>query len=189
MSTSEPTKPARTGCSSSNVSEGAAAGIGVGAFFFGLFIALLVVLIIRRHTRDRTRRTPDREPSSFSILDELPQPRPREHLKQEMLSFETSIKNYVDNFYHNKALPANQVLDERQLGALVEDASRGRMWADLLINPEKRDIALRAFVANVIFMRIDPNGSAITTLLPPEVVTCYHHALAKKRARRKIRFC
>lgn len=106
-----------------------------------------------------------------------------------MMSFDTSIKNYVDNFYHDRALPASQVLDERQLGALVEDAGRGRMWADLLINPEKRDIVLRAFVANVIFKRIDPNGNAMTTLLPPEVATCYHHALAKTKAHRTIGFC
>jgi hypothetical protein len=172
--------------SNPKVSAGAAAGIGVGAFCFGLLLALLVQLVIWIRTRNSGRRTRKRESSSFSILDELPQPRPHEGLKQEMMSFETSIKNYVDNFYHDKALAAGQTLDERQLGALVGDAGHGRMWAERLTDPVKRDIALRAFIAKVIFMRIDPTGNATTTLLPAEVVTCYHHALNKTKGRRKI---
>lgn len=112
------------------------------------------------------------------MLDYLPQGIGHKELRQEFSQLETQIKTFVVNFFHARPVDARTVNTDKLLAVLGgADDHTGNQWSTQLRDTTNRRIALRIYIAKVLWARVDPRGVAETTLLPVDVVRCYQAAL------------
>ncbi|KAI1144358.1 hypothetical protein F5Y05DRAFT_407754 [Hypoxylon sp. FL0543] len=168
-----------------SVSQGAAAGIGIGCAIAGAVIVLAVFLLPRVFRRRPKRKSliPLHITSHTSgVLDDLPQAIAHEELKREFSQIETQIKNFVSNFFQLQSVSAKDI-DDDKLRTLMGTGGGGTgniQWSTQLRDKSTRSVMLRSYVARVLLTHIDPRGVADTSLLPTDMVRCYQAALIGK---------
>lgn len=175
------------------MSREAVAGIGVGTAIIGALISSSIFIFFGyRNRRRRHSRRQGKSPAidnisaaggtTFADLDGLPQPIAHEELKQSFTAVETDIDNYINNFFDHRR-PAKATLDNQALTALVgyPGVDNKSQWSQLLTDPDTRALALKSFIARVLFARIDPDGDPHTTLLPAGVVSTYRSMIPSQR--------
>ncbi|KAI1845202.1 hypothetical protein JX266_008749 [Neoarthrinium moseri] len=167
------------------VSPGVTAAVAIICTIVGAAIASIIFLILRRRSKSSSHSSQSPalpQQSSRKLFDELPQSVDHHELRTDIANLETSIKNFVDNFFHDGLLQEVN-LNNTAFTTLTtwtpSVSSKG--WSSLLIDTRTRSTALRALIARAIFDRIRPTGDPKTTLLPPGVVECYTSMISKRK--------
>lgn len=163
-------------------SSGAVAGIAIGCTIASVVIVSAVFLLVQRVHRRPPNLNPI--PLSMRVLDYLPQGMGHKELRQEFSQLETQIKTYVVNFFHDRPVHATTVNADKLLAMLGgADDHSSNQWSTQLCDTSNnnRSIALRMYIARVLWARVDPRGVPDTTLLPVEVIHCYQAALLENR--------
>ncbi|KAI0108172.1 hypothetical protein F4814DRAFT_427050 [Daldinia grandis] len=167
-------------------SSGAVAGIAIGCASASAAIVFAAFLLLHRrrlNPKPTTLKpvTSSPVPRTGDVLDYLQQGMGHKELRQEFSRLETQIKTFVANFFHAQPVDATTLDDNKiyaMLGATDDtDNHSSSQWPAQLCDTPNRRIALRAYIARVIWARVDPGGVAETTLLPVDAVRCYRVAL------------
>ncbi|KAF2106558.1 hypothetical protein BDV96DRAFT_330258 [Lophiotrema nucula] len=179
------------------LSNGAVAGVAIGCLLVGALLAgFLVWFCLGRYKRKQHAR--DHEGSALAFLprektaavvkaqsvesgspiskvldNALPQPSEDKAISGEIAKLESSVKNHVQSYYHNRSISPG-LLDLDDLHALGNNLpiSTGTL-STLLGHPETRDIALRFVIAWVMISRMELYSDPDTTFLPPEIARCF----------------
>ena len=99
-------------------------------------------------------------------------------LSSVMLDFDIDgfVANYVTGIpsMPNKMLPVEETFfDEDQLVRLAGEPINGGTWSESISNLETRPGAIKCFLAQFFFKRMDPLSDVEENLLPPEISTFY----------------
>ncbi|KAI1410290.1 hypothetical protein F5Y13DRAFT_168122 [Hypoxylon sp. FL1857] len=161
-------------------SPGAVAGIAIGCAIASAAIVSAVFLLVHRRLPNLKPVTLSPVPRAEGFLDHLPQGIGHKELRQEFSQLETKIKTFVSNFFHDRPVHVGAVDTDRihdVLGAADDNSSS--QWSTQLCDTAHRGIMLRAYIARVLWARVDSRGEAERSLLPVDVVRCYQAALLR----------
>lgn len=103
-------------------------------------------------------------------IDDLPQPIAHDNLRGDLSQLEVAIKNFVDNYFHRETVSRHD-FREPSLMNLAGEAKAGKPWSSSLASSETRTIALRCFIAQVIFKCMALESDPALSLLPPCVLS------------------
>ncbi|KAM5346960.1 hypothetical protein ACJ41O_009965 [Fusarium nematophilum] len=98
---------------------------------------------------------------------------------EEGVRFHRHIDNLVDNFirgmYDASPMPSipDSTFDEDQLVRLAGEPVNGGTWSESISSLETRPRAIKCFLAQLLFRRMDPHCPVDENLLPPEIAACY----------------
>lgn len=171
------------------------AGISIACTIVGIALGLVISFIAFRHKmNNRFNNSPLRAntamrnvPGSTSYdLDGLPQETGHDTLRHTVSGLEISIKNFVHEFFHNQPL-SHRELDDGTIVDLLDVGIGDRqalIWPSQLKTTQNRSTALKSYLARVLFSRIDPYGNPETSLLPEEMLRCYHGMLFEEAQNR-----
>ncbi|KAI7780712.1 hypothetical protein LA080_015609 [Diaporthe eres] len=172
------------------LTDGQVAGVSIGCTFLGIVLGLVISFIVFRRKRrgrvnngalwaDSKLRT---VPGNTSYdLDGLPQELGHDTLRNTISGLEISIKNFVHEFFHNQPL-SHRELDDGTIVDLLDVRMVDRqalIWPRKLKTSQDRSTTLKAYLARVLFSRIDPSSNPETSLLPGEMLRCYHELLSE----------
>ncbi|KAJ4310310.1 hypothetical protein N0V84_011027 [Fusarium piperis] len=124
---------------------------------------------LARRRPDPVRDTVRRFPARMDTLQGLGDIR-------EAVHFENCIRSLVDLFklpQHCQPHVPESLFDEDELVRLAGKPINGGTWSESISNKATRASALKCFLAQFIFKRINPNGPPQESLLPPEIASCY----------------
>lgn len=167
------------------------AGISIACTIVGVALGLVISFIVFRHKKRNSFNNsamwantalpyvPGR--TSYD-LDGLPQETGHDTLRHTVSGLEISIKNFVHEFFHNQPL-THRELDNGAILDLLDvgtDDRQASIWPRKLKTSQNRSTALKSYLARVLFSRIDPNGNPETSLLPGEMLRCYHGLLPEE---------
>lgn len=173
------------------VPDGQVAGISIACTIVGIALGVVISFIaFRRKKSNRFNNNPPRPntamrnvPGSASCdLDGLPQETGHDTLRHTVSGLEISIKNFVHEFFHNQPL-SHRELDDGTIVDLLDVGLGDRqalIWPSQLKNSQNRSTALKSYLARVLFSRINPYGNPETSLLPEEMLRCYHGLLLEE---------
>lgn len=185
----EATKP--TGSSAprnDRLTDGQVAGVSIACTVLGILLGLVISFVVFRRKRrsranngavwaDTKLRT---VPGNTSYdLDGLPQEAGHDTLRNTVSGLEISMKNFVHEFFHSQPL-SHRELDDGTIIDLLDGRMGDRqalIWPRKLKTSQNRSTTLKAYLARVLFSRIDPSGNPETSLLPEEMLRCYHELL------------
>ncbi|KAK7952667.1 uncharacterized protein PG986_008395 [Apiospora aurea] len=182
--------------SSGGYSHGAIAGVGIGCAVGGALLLFLVWFMASRsgkYSALRGTSRPRLHPATISPaprrhqvpsvdidLDELPQEAPHDELRRNLSQIETAIKNWVLQFFQEP--PSATGRDNRQYQELLslllpaqtgKDSAEVLHWFRQVHDKKPGTIFLRAYVARLLFERVNPGGNPEHTILPRRVLCFY----------------
>ncbi|KAG4428756.1 hypothetical protein IFR05_015758 [Cadophora sp. M221] len=175
------------------LSNGAAAGVGIGGAIAGAVIAGLIFLFLfARYKKRRQQHESNafvshlpnynsdvgRQEKGFStptksglIVSELPQPAEDDAIVGALSRLRDNIKNHAQSFYTTSPV-SPQSLNQTVLNEIANDIGTPvSKLQNLLVTPSSRISALRLCIAWIILSRCDGQGSLNTSLLPEEAAT------------------
>ncbi|KAH7071273.1 hypothetical protein BKA63DRAFT_535217 [Paraphoma chrysanthemicola] len=188
-----PTTAILVGGGKKGLSDGAAAGIGVGCLIAGALIAGLIFWFCcgkRRRSRARdyeassTALVPREKgfhaqatsvgsgsPGVSPISGALPLPLEDKAITGEVSKISNSIKNHIQSYYHTGRVSSG-ALDLDEIQAIGDDMpiSAGTL-STLLGNTGTREIALRFCIAWVVCNRLQTSANPSMSFLPAELAT------------------
>lgn len=100
------------------------------------------------------------------------------HLMEELFAFEFDIEQLVagcivaQKWGQLPQVPESS-FNEDQLVRLAGEPVNGGTWSESLSNIKKRPAAIKCFLAQYLFRRMDPLCNVEENLLPPEIATLY----------------
>jgi hypothetical protein len=96
---------------------------------------------------------------------------------KEAESFEYQFGNFTRVFFgrglHGKPDVPESLFDESELVRLAGEPVNGGTWSQSISNVSTRDPAIRCFLAQVVYKRMQPTCPVDDCLLPPEISSCY----------------
>lgn len=173
------------------LSDGQVAGISIACTIVGVALGLVISFIVFRHKKNNgfnksplwTNTALRTVPGKTSYdLDGLPQETGHDTLRLTVSGLEISMKNFVHEFFHNQPL-SHRELDDDAIVDLLDVGIGDRqalVWPRKLRTSQNRSTAIRSYLARVLFSRIDPNGNPEISLLPEEMLRCYHGLLPEQ---------
>lgn len=173
------------------LSDGQVAGISIACTIVGIALGLVIGFIVfRRKKSNRFNNSAvwantamGNVPGNTSYdLDGLPQETGHDTLRHTVSGLEISMKNFVHEFFHNQPL-SHRELDDGTIVDLLDVGIGDRqalIWPSQLKTIQNRSTALKSYLARVLFARIDPYGNPETSLLPEEMLRCYHGLLLEE---------
>ncbi|PQE28127.1 hypothetical protein CJF30_00010228 [Rutstroemia sp. NJR-2017a BBW] len=115
----------------------------------------------------------------FSPVERLDDSQFRRHMQ----NLEELIHQHVENHYHNRAYTGRQEdlkVALTRCGYTDQSEPSSQTMAALLVNPSKRNTAIRSLLASVILKAVDLKNGPEDSLLP-DVITQFYHMIPKKR--------
>lgn len=161
-----------------------AIGIGVVVGFAGSLILIALALGIYRIISTYHHRATAMEPQPSPAVVVLPPDAIKEMNigvheipELEAESFEYQFGNFTWVFFgrglHGKPDVPESLFDESELVRLAGEPVNGGTWSQSISNVSTRDPAIRCFLAQVVYKRMQPTCPVDDCLLPPEVSSCY----------------
>ncbi|KAM5348915.1 hypothetical protein ACJ41O_008738 [Fusarium nematophilum] len=198
--------------SSPGQSLGTAQGIGIGVvvgFVGALLLAAMVVYIIRADrfpgnavisklkATFRPPQKPRPDPLDAAVATTRAcDPRVR-NLPERMSPFgsarqiethsvgrwelDSHVSSFILGDQHPSPIPES-VFDEDQLVSLAGEPVNGGTWSGSFSNAATRRPAMKCFLAQVLFRRMDPLCAVEENLLPPEISTFYQYIFRLEKA-------
>lgn len=170
------------------LSGGQVAGVSIACTLVGIVLGLVISFVVFRHKRrSRSKNSAllagttlrDVPYNTSYDLEGLPQETGHDTLRNTISGLEISIKNFVHEFFHNQPL-SHRELDDGAIVGLLDGEMGDRQamtWPRKLRTSQNRSMTLKAYLARVLFSRIDPSGNPEISLLPEEMLRCYHELL------------
>jgi hypothetical protein len=178
---------------STGLSNGAAAGVGIGCAFVGALLASLIAFFIfhrkmghRFYSEDQlatdgvgyihqdknatsTTVTPVKGGVVSNIDRLLPQPAEDDEIIGGLSKIRDGIKNHVQNYYHNSPV-SSKMIDESNLLELSKATKLStHEILTLLLNPATRILTIRLLLAEMILSRCVGGSDGQSSFLPSEV--------------------
>ncbi|KAI8713365.1 hypothetical protein NCS52_01280800 [Fusarium sp. LHS14.1] len=162
-----------------------AIGIGVVVGFAGSLILIALALGIYRIISTYHHRATAMEPQPSPAVVVLPPDAIKEMNigvheipeLEEAESFEYQFRNFTWVFFgrglHGKPDVPESLFDESELVRLAGEPVNGGTWSQSISNVSTRDPAIRCFLAQVVYKRMQPTCPVDDCLLTPEVSSCY----------------
>jgi hypothetical protein len=103
--------------------------------------------------------------------------------RRHMQNLEELIHQHVENHYHSRPYTGRLVELEAALtgcGYTDQTEPSTQTMANLLVNPAKRNTAIRSLLASVILKAVDLRNGPENSLLP-DVITQFYHMIPKNR--------
>jgi len=171
------------------LSNGAAAGVGIGCAIGGAILALIAIALFtqcrKRRPNDisniayqntpQAKASDDYESKSTSVIPLVDVPIERaddSQIKKSLTDLNELINQHVENHYHNQTFTGQPAGLERELskcgfnGAGSESAG---YMASILIDPRTRGAGIRKLIAYVILAHSQPNAPKLLSLLPGSI--------------------
>lgn len=96
---------------------------------------------------------------------------------KEAVHFDHSIEGFATSFFGRRFQPkpdvSESLFDESELVRLAGEPTNGGTWSKSISNVSTRVPAIRCFLAQVAFKRMQPTCPVDDCLLPPEISSCY----------------
>lgn len=108
--------------------------------------------------------------SAIYGIDDLPQPIAHDTLRGDWSKLEGGIKTFVDNYFHRETV-SKHGFTESSLMDLAGEAKGGKPWSSILASSETRKVALRCFIAQVIFKSMALDSDPARAILPSCVLS------------------
>jgi hypothetical protein len=181
------------------VSNGAAAGIGIGCAVAGAVIAVIIFALFTRSRRGRRnisnnsyentlqKESGDADYKSTNVISMTDIPLERvddSQIKKSMTDMNELIDQHVLNHYHNQPFHGQQIDLEMAVSNCgldgVGDLSTGYM-ASVLMNPRTRSAGIRRLIAYAILEHSQPGADESTSLLPGNIAGVSRTMLRVKR--------
>jgi hypothetical protein len=181
------------------VSNGAAAGIGIGCAVAGAVIAVIIFALFTRSRRGRRnisnntyentlqKESGDVDYKSANVISMTDIPLERaddSQIKKSMTDMNELIDQHVLNHYHNQPFHGQQIDLEMAVANCgldgVGDLSTGYM-ASVLMNPRTRSAGIRRLIAYIILEHSQPGADESTSILPGNITGVSRTMLQVKR--------
>jgi hypothetical protein len=185
-----PTDPQQTingGNGDRSLSGGAVAGVAIGCLIAGAAIAAIVLVLLFRRRRNKqaagfvqhhlpyngTHAGTEKAPIvttaavASSIDNLIPQPVEDEAITKEVSRLRDNIKNHVRTYYRFDPVGHIDIPHAQLAGLAAATGISTAILAESLLNPAKRDSALRLYLAWAILSRCE--GNRLPSLLPGEI--------------------
>ncbi|WAO86283.1 Hypothetical protein NCS54_00355500 [Fusarium falciforme] len=171
---------------------GQAIGIGFVAGFVGFVGALVLVLYIPTpsvqvvkdgepvHTipePQMIKREADPRTDSLRWFSRRMHPLASVPQIAEVVEFEDFISSFtetcIETPFRPQPLVPESLFDENELVCMAGKPVNGGTWSASISNTATRASAVKCFLAQLIFKRMNPNCPPQECLLPPEIASCY----------------
>lgn len=180
---------------------GQAIGVGVAVGFVGALALVAVLLFIPTEASDPSyyiTSTPADDPARLAleppqevVIDRRPDAvkyivrhfpvrmDPLQSLPEvaESVAFERWISSYTETYFDShrgeQPLVPESLFDEDKLVCLAGEPVNGGTWSASISDVVTRTSAIKCFLAQIMFKRMDPKCPPQEGLLPPEISSCY----------------